>query len=201
MSCYKREYISGRLPVLGIGGRGFKSRLSYKCLIWTSEARAEYVDIEVEAAVGAGYRYFVMVVHNYTQRPLSSMKDCVVGVMEREHPESNSSWKPDTVANCIKLTSAARMALVGVYDLETREYIHLDLDWDTFSRYVSGGHSNKLFDAINPYITLPKLSVYDLLDWHVTARGTKSSMDTAATHFTYNDFKSSYVETMKYMGI
>lgn len=162
---------------------------------------AEYVDIDAGKAVAAGYRYFVMVVHNFTQRPLSSLKDCVAGVMEREYPESNDAWTPDTVTNCMKLTSAVRMALIGLYDLETREYIHLDLDWDTFSRYVSGGQSNELFTAIKPYIDLPKLSVYDLLDWHVTERGMKVSMENADVHFRYDDFKTSYVETMKWMGI
>jgi hypothetical protein len=100
----------------------------------------------------------------------------------------------------MKLTSAATMCLVGLYDLQTREYIHLDLDWDTFSKYVHG-QADELMTAIKPYIDLPKLSVYDLLDWHVTARGMKGSIETADTHFRFDDFKSSYVEVMKLMGV
>lgn len=161
---------------------------------------AEYVDIVVASALKFGFKYFIMVVDNFTRRPLSTLKDCVAGVMEREHPESNESWVPDTVTNCMKLTSSATMALIGMYDLETREYIHLDLDWDTFSKYVHG-QSNELMDAVRVYTEPPKLSVYDLLDWHVTARGHRVSIEDAETHFTYVDFKTSYVETMKYMGI
>lgn len=163
-------------------------------------ACAEYVDIDVAAALSAGFKYFIMVVHNFQGRPLSTMKDCVAGVMEREYPDANRSWTPDTVTNCMKLTSEARMCLIGMYDLETREYIHLDLDWNTFSKYVHG-QAGELMNAVHPYCEPPKLSVYDLLDWHVTARGTRSSMEDADTHFKYDDFKSSYVETMKYMGI
>lgn len=163
-------------------------------------ACAEYVDIDVEAAIGAGYEYFAMIVHNFQSRPLSSMKECVCGVMERDDANSNTTWKPDTLVNTMKLTSSARMCLVGVYDLKSREYIHLDLDWDTFNKYVTGQFS-ELTNAIASYIELPKLSVYDLLEWHVTARGIRASIETADTHFKFDDFKSSYVEVMKLMGI
>ena len=163
-------------------------------------ACAEYVDINAASALEYGFKYFIMVVHNFTGRPLSTLKDCVAGVMERDYPDSNKSWVPDTVTNCMKLTSPATMALIGMYDLETREYIHLDLDWDTFSKYVHG-QAGELMNAVKSYTEPPKLSVYDLLDWHVTARGQRSSIEDAETQFTYDDFKTSYVETMKYMGI
>lgn len=165
-------------------------------------ACAEYVDIVVDNAVNHGYKYFVMVVHNFSNRSLASIKECVAGVMERETATANSTWKPDTITNAMRLTSASKMCLVGVYDLETREYIHLDLDWNTFSQYVSGrSDSNALFKAIEPYISLPKFSVYDLLKWHVDARGTNAGIESADTHFKFDDFKSSYVEVMKLMGV
>lgn len=164
-------------------------------------ACAEYVDINVEKTVSEGYKYFIQVVHNFTGRPLHTLKDCVAGVMERENALKNSAWVPDTVKQCMKLTSESTYCLVGVYDLETREYIHLDLDWITFSGCVNNGSSNKLFDAIAPYIANPKLSVYDLIRWHVESRGQMVGVENAETVFTYDDFKYSYVETMKYMGI
>ena len=46
-------------------------------------ACAEYVDINVEEAIKAGYKYFIMVVHNFQGGKLSDMKECVAGVMER----------------------------------------------------------------------------------------------------------------------
>jgi len=162
---------------------------------------AEYVDINVDETLKLGYKYFVMVVHNFQRRPFSSLKECVCGVQEREFPTKNPSWLPDTIVNSTLLKSSAQMGLIGVYDLETREYIHLDLDWDTFSGYVSREDSNALLKAIEPFITLPKLSVYDLLSWHVEARGRAVSKESANKQFLYEDFASSYVETMKYMGI
>lgn len=164
-------------------------------------ACAEYVDINVDEAVHQGFNYFIMVVHNFEDRPFSSMKDVVVGVQEREFPERNDHWLPDTIVNCFKPASAAAMTLIGVYDLKTREYIHLDLDWNTFSGYVGRGDSEGLFNAIKPFIELPKVSVYDLMSWHVEARGRAVLKETAAKHFLYEDFSVSYVETMKYMGV
>jgi len=164
-------------------------------------ACAEYVDINIKKALAAGYKYFVMVVHNFTERPLSTLKDCVVGTQERKVANANSHWLPDTITNCLKPTSEASFALIGAYDFETREYIHIDLDWGTFSGYVGKGDSKKLFKAIEPFIKLPVFSVYNLLQWHCEARGRLVSQETATTHYLYEDFGSSYVETMKFMGV
>lgn len=162
---------------------------------------AEYVDIKVAEATKMGFDYFVMVVHNFQRRPMSSLKDCVVGVMERDVSTSNSTWLPETITNCFKPASESSYVLIGVYDLNTREYIHLDMDWETFSGYVGRSDSSALFKAIEPFIKLPKFSVYDLLQWHIEARGRATSKETAVTHFLYDDFGTSYTETMKYMGI
>lgn len=165
---------------------------------------AEYVDINVKNAVSAGYKYFAMVVHNFQTRPFSSLKECYVGCMERDNAEVNKTWKPDTVTVGMKLNSTSTMCLVGVYDLETREYIHLDLDWNTFSGYVRAGNSTELFKAIAPYIAPPKLSVYDLLKWHIEARGKMVSLDQIDHEtkiYRNEDFCSDYTETLKWMGI
>lgn len=164
-------------------------------------ACAEYVDINVEKALAAGFQYFVMVAHNFQQRPFSSLKDCVVGVQERDSATANKAWLPETITNCFRPTSASTYALIGVYDLLTREYIHLDMDWGTFSRYIGGHSSDALMKAIAPFITLPKYSVYDLLSWHVEARGRAVPKELAETHFLYDDFGTSYTKTMEYMGI
>jgi hypothetical protein len=164
-------------------------------------ACAEYVDINVEAATKAGYKYFLMIAHNFQDGKLSDIKDCVVGIMEREYPEANYNWKPDTIANAMKVQGASQYCLIGAFDLETREYIHLDIDFDHVSRYVNRGNSALLWDAISPFITVPKVSVYDLLQWHVEARGRMTSKETAETHFLFSDFATSYTKTIEYLGV
>ncbi|MGV8961850.1 MAG: hypothetical protein ACOH2V_00445 [Candidatus Saccharimonadaceae bacterium] len=163
-------------------------------------ACAEYVDIDVEAALVYGYDHFIMVAHNFNGGKLSDIKECVAGVMEREFPEANSTWKPDTIVNAMKLTGDSRMTLVAAYDLKTREYIHLDLDFDTFATSLRTS-SGSFLDGIKPYMKSPKVSVYDLLLWHVEARGRVVSKETATTHFLYDDFSTSYTKTIEFMGI
>jgi len=164
-------------------------------------ACAEYVDINVKKALAAGYQYFIMVLHNFNGGKLSDIKECVAGVMERDDAFANHTWKPDSIANSMLLTGGGNMVLVAAYDLVTRESIYLDLDYDTFEQHLYRGSSEGLFTALKPYIALPKVSVYDLLFWHVEARGRFVSKETAATHFLFEDFASSYTKTIEYMGV
>ena len=165
-------------------------------------ACSEYVDINLNVAINAGYKYFVMVIHNFTGRSFKSLKDCVVGTMERENSDKNMNWLPDTIVNCYKPTSDAQYGLVGAFDLETHEYIHLDLDLNTAIVYAPGvNDTTRLLGVINNYLELPQYSVYDLLQWHIEARGRAVTKETAITQFLYDDFSGSYVETLKFMGI
>lgn len=186
---------------------GFNGRQSSAMGCYSGDVRcrkgacAEYVDIHVEKALESGFKYFIMVAHNFQGGKLSDIKECVAGVMEREHAEANSTWLPATIKNSMQLKAAGNMVLIAAYDLETREYIHLDLDFSTFQNYVNRGQSAAFFAALAPYIELPKLSVYDLLLWHVEARGRLVSKETAETHFMYDDFGSSYTKTIEFMGV
>ena len=164
-------------------------------------ACAEYVDINVDAALRNGYQYFLMVAHNFQRGTLAEIKECVAGVMERDHPESNRTWLPSTIQNSMLLKGGGNMVLVAVYDLKTREYIHLDLDADKVDGFVYGSLAKNFMEIIAPFILPPKVSVYDLLLWHVEARGRIVSKETATTHFLYEDFGSSYVKTIEYMGV
>jgi hypothetical protein len=185
----------------GYNGRRIES---YGCYSGDVRCRkgacAEYVDIDIEKALAAGWKYFAPVVHNFQDRPLSSMKDCVAGNMMREFPQANSSWVPDTITNAMKLTSSSKYCMIGVYDLEAREYIHLDLDW-TKQGSMNPSDAKSLMKVMTDYIEEPKLSVYDLLRWHVESRGKLASKDTATDHFMFDDFKSDYTMILPWMGI
>jgi len=196
-------YLIGDRDAISFGYNGIRSN-NIGCYSGDVRHRrgacAEYVDIIVDEALKEGYHYFLMITHNFQGGSLASIPECVAGVMEREDAQANTTWLPDSITNSMLLKSSARMALIAAYDLRTREYIHLDLDFDNFESYVNG-KSPQFFEAISPYIQLPTLSVYDLLRWHVEARGRMVSKETAANHFLYEDFSSSYVKTIEYMGV
>jgi hypothetical protein len=160
---------------------------------------AEYIDIDIQNALELGYKYAVIDVRNFNGGSLSSIETSF-GIMEREHPESNSTWLPETISNCQSLGSESSNTLISIIDLETKEYIMLDIDSDGFVTARSD-YKNTL-KVIQQYAELPKVSVYDLILLHVEGRGKQVTLDeNVDTHFKYEDFCFSYETTGKLMGV
>jgi len=157
---------------------------------------AEYVDIVLEEA-RQKFDYVVVDVRNYDGRPLAAVNP-TCGYMEREAPESNSIWVPNTVAGAFKLTSRHQATLVAAIDLKTLEYIVLDVDAN--SRVASLDLKTTL-DLVRQYTEPPKVSVADLLRWHVEARGGTevAEKENAKTVFNALDFTKDYVKILKTM--
>lgn len=162
---------------------------------------AEYLDIDFAAAKRAGFKYLIVTVNHFNGRNFSTL-DCYSGFMEREFPEVDKMFKPSTVGNSIKLAGEASTAATCAIDLETREYIHLDIDANGLP--VASRNVGQIMEAVQFYLTPPKFSVYDLLMLHASARGEEivDGKDVKAdTYFTFEEFSESYVRIMEYMGI
>ena len=163
-------------------------------------ACAEYIDINVENALKEGYKYVVLDVKNYRGTTFSSVKDAVAGYMEREFPESNMNFVPSTISDCTRLQNESSSTIMSVIDLESREYIHLDID--TQGIPVSSRNTQAMLDAIEPYCQAPSFSVYDLIMMHVENRNGKLvNKEEAEETFNYEDYSESYVETLTLMGV
>lgn len=170
-------------------------------------ACAEYIDLIPANALADGYRYVLIDVRNFNGRSLKSLNPAF-GYMEREHPEANPQWVPSTVAASMRLQSEAVACIAVMVDLETMEYIPLDID---SSRITASGDAEAVLSAMRQYMEPPRLSVYDLIYWHVQARGgriveegpidtTEAVESTPPTHFRFADFATSYVEVLKLMA-
>lgn len=160
---------------------------------------AEYIDIDIKNARRCGFRYVLVDVRNYNDRPMKSVNPAF-GYMEREHPEANTAWVPSTVAASWRLQSEAIACLAVMIDLETMEYIPLDIDSHSIT---ATGDADAILTAMQMYMEPPKLSVRDLVMWHVAARGgevvTETAEDEEVQHFRFKDFAGSYIETLKLM--
>lgn len=163
-------------------------------------ACAEYVDIIVSEALKDGFKYAVLTANNYNGGSFESVTDCAVGYMERKNAEVNDMFKPDSIANCMRLTNQASQTLMSVIDLETRESIHLDIDQNGV---VASNDINQLLESIKPYCELPKFSVLDLLLLHIEARGGElvNKVEDSETQFIFEEFSESYVKIMEFMGV
>jgi hypothetical protein len=156
---------------------------------------AEYIDVLIKETLKA-HRYVVLDVRSFTGAPLSESKACF-GFMEREFPEANSNWLPETIANTLILQSEAVNTVAVILDLKTREYIFLDIDGEGI---VAGREG--IPELIEEWSKPPKISVYDLLFMHVEARGQMVTLEHHVdTYLKAEDFTKSYQEIAKWMGI
>ena len=161
-------------------------------------ACAEYVDINIKDMLARGFQYAVIDVRNFNGRGLNTV-EATFGIMEREQPSSNKTWLPETVSNCQSLGSEAISTLIAIIDLETKEYIMLDID---ASGITASGDVKNTLKVIEQYSKLPKVSVYDLILLHVEGRGKQVTLDqNVDTYFKMEDFINSYEETGKLMGV
>ena len=161
---------------------------------------AEYIDINIKEMRKQGLRYVMVDVRNFNGRSLKSLNPAF-GYMEREHPESNSTWVPNTVAASWRLQSEAKACIAVMIDLETMEYIPLDIDSNSIT---ATGDTESLLTAMRMYMEPPKLSVHDLVMWHAESRGAEvveqGEEGEEVTHFRFEDFAGSYIETLKLMA-
>ena len=86
-------------------------------------------------------------------------------------------------------------------DLETMEYIPLDIDSNSIT---ATGDTESLLTAMRMYMEPPKLSVHDLVSWHAEARGAEvveqAEEGEEVALFRFEDFADSYIETLKLMA-
>lgn len=161
---------------------------------------AEYIDINIKELRKQGLRYVLVDVRNFEGRSMKSLSPAF-GYMEREHPESNKTWIPNTVAASWRLQSEAKACIAVMIDLETMEYIPLDIDSNSIT---ATGDTESILTAMRMYMEPPKLSVYDLLMWHTESRGAEvveqAEEGEEVTHFRFEDFAGSYIETLILMA-
>ena len=163
-------------------------------------ACAEYVDIDIAKAVSRGVRYAMIQVHNYQNRPLHTLKDCVFGLMEREFPESNSIFVPKTITNAVAVVNESSTVCVAMLDLVEREYIWLDLEVQSRGLATIESTSSEINQMIRGTLNTSFLSVYDLLYLHAESRGiVVSKEEDAETVFGYDEFVTSYEKVASYM--
>ena len=160
---------------------------------------AEYVDINIDSALKAGYQYVLVQLNNYNSSP-ELCNENYFGIMERKYPKSNKLWLPETTTNAHIINDLKSKVNCAVIDLKNKEYIMIDEDaGSTTSLNVTSTNDIKQVEEL---VKLPKVSVYDLILLHVEARGRQVTLDqNVDTYFKFEDFSKSYEETGKWMGV
>lgn len=90
------------------------------------QGASEFIDIDIQKALQAGYRWAIPSVYNYSRQMLSEVKDALTGFMMRESMSSGEVYEPKTVRHAYELTQDTYSSVPFVLDLETRELVWFD---------------------------------------------------------------------------
>lgn len=120
-----------------------------------SEKNAEYVDI-VTNDLSNSIDWIVIDARIYSGRPSFKESEGAVlaGWMERDKPESNKHWLPETVEHATRIESDARNAFLMAYHPKTRNVVYLDV---TMKGEIQSTHA----DAIKLRVYLDKFIQLD----------------------------------------
>ena len=158
---------------------------------------AEYIDINLKENP---YKYGLLTVHNFAGTSLEDV-GAVIGFMERDNLKSSKKWAPETIENSFKVSSQGANVNLLIIDFETSEWILVDED----SSGVPIESKNNIVKYIEQLSKEPKLSVYDVLDMHVSVRGnkieeiTEDNEEDVDIKFTFDEFSTSYEKIASYM--
>ncbi|MGB1257524.1 MAG: TerD family protein, partial [Thiolinea sp.] len=137
------------------------------------QGASEFIDIDVPSAAKQA-RYLAMNVLVFSGPNFAEHESCFVGWMSRAKPNSNEVFEPATVEQKIDLTQACRSVMPVVFDLQQRQMVWTDLPVSRNGFYRNNVESSqasiqqKLHAILN---VSNKLSLYELFEMHVAARG------------------------------
>jgi hypothetical protein len=161
---------------------------------------AEYVDVDIARCLGQAVRYAVVQCFNYNGRPMHTVKECVFGLMEREHAQANEVFVPKTISNCMPLANEGTCVVACVVDLKERNYIWADVESERVLPTLENAAS-RTADVLKALVHNTKMSVYELLMLHVQARGTPASdPGSADLALRWEELVSDYAKVTSFMS-
>jgi hypothetical protein len=162
---------------------------------------AEYVDLDVAACLAHGVRYAAIQCFNYDGRPMHTVRDCVFGLMEREHPRANEIFVPRTISNCMPLANQGTSVVACVLDLLKNEIIWADIESERALPTLENAASRTL-EVMKALVFNTKMSVYDLLTLHARERGMLVASESEAdVALRWEDFVTDYAKVAGYMNL
>jgi hypothetical protein len=115
-----------------------------------------------------------MTVHGYTEQNYADLPECFAGFMLREEPQSGEVYDPRTIVDRADLTSGNRDAVPLIIDLVDRKVIWCDaaLNANPHYGYHTVASTRGSIELLGKAFTkMHKPNLYDLLSFHVAARG------------------------------
>jgi len=135
---------------------------------------SEFIDIDIDKALGYGVRYVVVQVYAYTQQSYCDLPECFCGFMMREGSgKSGEIYSPKTVINKWDLASDSKTCIPVIFDLVERKMIWTDISMGSTSALMNlESHCETTQLMLRSMVNLKKPNLYDLFTLNAEARGT-----------------------------
>lgn len=114
---------------------------------------SEFVDIDIKKCKEADVRYILVALNSFSHIGFCEMEECFCGIMARDtvvkeavnRSNKGNVFEPSTILNKTDISSKSMQSTPMVVDLETMEYIWLDLPifFDGFSVQANNIHTNE----------------------------------------------------------
>ncbi|RLV95817.1 hypothetical protein JA1_000791 [Spathaspora sp. JA1] len=136
---------------------------------------SEFIDIDINKALDAGYRYAQMDVRVYQGPTFAKHEECFGGYMMRQEQQEGEIFETSTVRSKMDFKSETRTISPFMFDLNTREVIWLDVPttpkvylWNDLNHNI-----NATKETLKAYLELPliKVNMKELVELHVEAAG------------------------------
>ena len=111
---------------------------------------AEYIDVSLSKAIENGYKYIAVCVSDYEGHNFNGCQS-YAGFMARDTwgTKGEKTWAPETVESEFLLSSNCQKILMGIVDLENKEYIFADEDFEGIPVTASANGEPAIVKAID----------------------------------------------------
>ena len=169
---------------------------------------AEYVDVDIEKAIAAGYKYVVMDAYNYKERNMDTLP-CFIGYCTIDKMESCQDWKPGDVELSVPVKVKSSKVATLLVDLTSREIIILNCNLSGIPVNVSGNMSEQV--GIVKFFTAPisKYNSYEIMKNYYEFRGAIvmdrlpediETQELVVENITLGDISQDYVKLLDIIG-
>lgn len=160
---------------------------------------AEYIDLDIPKLKEEGVEYVILDVNDFTQQGFHNYQDAVFGVTQRATAQASTLWVPLTIQQSHPLNSDSSAMMFLIVDVQNEVYYNLNQPREG---HTALSNIDQIKFIAQTFLDQQPLSVYELLNFHAYARGSRTKHpEKAEIFFTLDDFKRDYNKIFEFMGI
>lgn len=167
--------INSKMEVIKVGWNG--QHTMEKAITYSgdntghSAKNAEYLDLNISELNKLGIEWVIVDARVYRGSNFGkwSGEGVHTGWMSRKHPEANSHWLPETVANATKISSDSNSAYLMAVHVPTRNLVYMDVAINNTNIVATNSDALKMKTFLEKFVVLDSGS--DKIEWNKLTQG------------------------------